>query len=295
MKNIVSSHNVPVNISGIRLTDYLLEYGEPLLGRQCTRNFVKKTIKAGNIMINGCQANTGSWVETGQRIDYILSDSKPAKIYQLEIPVIFEDEHLAVINKPAGIIVSGNCFRTVENALLYNLAKSMLPDALSLPRPAHRLDALTSGLLIIAKTNLTRIMLGDMFAKHQILKTYQAIVSGKTPLQDTITSPLNDKNAITKFITLKQVYSLRNEWLSLLELKPETGRTHQLRIHLSQSGFPILGDKLYGTQGHIFKGKGLFLAATALQFIHPVTAQQIILNINPPAKFHIHLNRVENR
>ena len=246
-------------------------------------------------MIDGCQAATASWVETGQRIEFIPPDIPPAKIFKLQIPVIFEDEYLAVINKPAGIKVSGNCFRTIENALLYNLSPSQLPTALVMPQPVHRLDALTSGLLLIAKTRLVRIALGEMFAEHKIIKTYQAIVIGKTPQQDTITSPLQDKRAVTQYKRIKLTPSLRDNHLSLLELMPETGRTHQLRIHLSGSGFPILGDKLYGNPGHIYKGKGLFLSATGLQFEHLVTHKLINLKIDPPAKFDLHLKRTENR
>ena len=295
MQKITNTHIVPENISGIRLTDYLLRYGEELLENQCTRNYIKKIIKSGYIMINGCQAATANWVETGQRIEFRPPDIQPAKIFKMYIPVIFEDEYLAVINKPAGIKVSGNCFRTIENALLYNISPSSLPAALAMPLPVHRLDALTSGLLLIAKTRPVRITLGEMFANHKIIKTYQAIVSGKTPLQDTIASPLQDKRAVTHYERIKLIPSLRDKWLSLLELKPETGRTHQLRIHLSGSGFPILGDKLYGNPGQIFNGKGLFLSATGLQFEHPVTHKLINLKIDPPAKFDLHLKRTENR
>jgi 23S rRNA pseudouridine1911/1915/1917 synthase len=295
LNEIASTHIVPENISGLRLTEYLLKYGKPLLGSHCTRNYIKKLIKAGNIIIDGCQAATANWVETGQKIELILPDIQPRKIYQMEMPVIFEDEHLAVIDKPAGIMVSGNCFRTVENALLHNISASILPEALSMPRPVHRLDALTSGLLLIAKTHPVRIALGEMFAKHQISKTYQAIVIGKTPSQHTISFDVQGKCAVTNYSTIRQTDTLRGVWLSLLELNPETGRTHQLRIHLSQSGFPILGDKLYGTVGNIFRGKGLFLSATGLQFVHPITSHEIVLKIDPPAKFKIHLDRVEKR
>ena len=295
MQKITNTHIVPENISGIRLTDYLLKYGENLLEDQCTRNYIKKIIKAGYIMIDGSIAFTANWVESGQKIEFIQPNIQPAKIYELQMPVIYEDEYLAVINKPAGIKVSGNCFRTIENALLNNLSPSQLPTALVMPQPVHRLDALTSGLLLIAKTRPVRITLGEMFAEHNIMKTYRAIVIGKTPLQDTISFPLQDKKAVTHYNRIKLIPSLRDNHLSLLELKPETGRTHQLRIHLSESGFPILGDKLYGNPGHIYKGKGLFLSATGLQFVHPITKNQIDIKIDPTPKFKIHLNRVEKR
>ena len=213
----------------------------------------------------------------------------------MDIKIVFEDEHLAVINKPAGIVVSGNKFRTIENALLHNLQTSSQPDALTSPRPVHRLDALTSGLLLIAKTRSVRRILGEMLSSKNISKLYRTIVIGKTPEKGSVNSPVNGQQAITEYSLLKNVHSLKCGWISFLELKPLTGRTHQLRIHLSGLGFPILGDKLYGQKETLFLGKGLFLSAVGLKFQHPVTKKILELCIKEPNKFRIHLEREERR
>jgi len=293
--DVIKTYFVPVEISEIRLLDLLLQYGDNLFDKIPSRNYAKKVIKRGEILVNGNEATTGLWIRGGEKIELLQSDQKPLKVFPLKLDVIFEDEYLAVINKPAGIVVSGNKYHTIENALMHNLTASSMNDALIQPRAAHRLDALTAGLLIIAKTRSVRQKLGEMFAAKDIEKTYHAIVIGNTPEKDYIDTPINGQTAISHYIKIAQVHSLKCEWLSLLELKLETGRTHQLRIHLSEHGFPILGDKLYGNKNTIFKGKGLFLCAVKLEFIHPVTNENIELGITAPNKFKIHLERETKR
>jgi RluA family pseudouridine synthase len=292
---LINSYIVPKNALPVRITEYILHLGEEFLQEIPTRNYVKKLIKKGNIKIDGEVVSTASIVRPGQEIELYKTDQKPLKTYKLKISVIYEDDYLAVLNKPAGIIVSGNRFRTVENALLHNIKVSSQPDALHLPRPVHRLDALTSGLLLIAKTRKVRQNLGEILAARQIIKTYQAIVIGRIQINGRITAPVNGQAAITEYNLLKNVHSLKCDWLSLLELRPLTGRTHQLRIHLAGLGFPILGDNLYGSEKLLFKGKGLFLSATGLEFYHPVTGEELQLKIEAPTKFAIHLEREERR
>ena len=243
--------------------------------------------------LDGETVSTALIVRPGQKIEYYKTDQKPLKIYNLKISVIYEDDYLAILNKPAGIVVSGNRFRTVENALLHNIKVSSQPDALHLPRPVHRLDALTSGLLLIAKTRSVRQKLGEMFSAKKIAKTYQAIVLGKVKKNGMINKPIEGRSAVTEFKILKHVPSLKCDWLSLLELRPLTGRTHQLRIHLAEMGHPILGDKLYGPEKLLFKGKGLFLCATELRLNHPVSQKNLHFKIEVPAKFSLHLEREE--
>ncbi len=215
----------------------------------------------------------------------------PPKVYPLKIPVVFEDDYLAIINKPAGISVSGNQYKTVVNTLAHNLKGSNQKDALNWPLPVHRLDNPTSGLLIIAKTLTARIRLGELFEQKKIQKRYHAIVIGKTPLVGDIHDKIGGKFAHSSFQTLQTVPSLKNTYLSLLELKPHTGRTHQLRIHCSNMNTPILGDKIYGIKGLILKHKGLFLSAVAVNFQHPITHMDLDISIPTPQKF---LTRLEN-
>ena len=140
---ILHRHLVPINIKDVRLSDYAIG----IFPQIPSRKGLKKAIKNGQVYIDGLQANTGNWVETGQKIELVALDRKPPKIYPLDLPIIYEDDQLAVIQKPAGIVVSGNQFHTIQNALLHNLAPSKAIDAFQLPRPVHRLDHATSGLL----------------------------------------------------------------------------------------------------------------------------------------------------
>lgn len=292
---LINSHIVPAEITAVRLTDYILSISQEFLSGSVSRNYVKNLIKHGNITINDKPAATAIFVEPGMKIELWEPDRKPVKIYKLKFPVIYEDDHLAVINKPAGIVVSGNRFRTIENALLNNINLSTQSDALRLPRPVHRLDALTSGLLLVAKTRSIRQTLGEMLEARKIKKTYQAIVIGKVTKNLKITTQINGQSAETELSLLKNIPSLKCDWLSLVELNPLTGRTHQLRLHLAGIGHPVLGDKLYGKEGFIYKGKGLFLCATELGFLHPASGEMLKLKINLPNKFNIHLKREAER
>lgn len=233
----------------------------------------------------------GRWLKEGDIITYVDLEKTPPREYHLKLDIIFEDEHLAVIFKPAGISVSGNLFKTIQNALLYNITPSKEGDALDWPLPVHRLDNQTSGLLLIAKTKLARVKLGQAFENKTILKKYQAVVIGKTNTTGEINTDIEGKPSQSLYKLIDYVPSLKNEFLSLIELEPKTGRTHQLRIHCSSIGKPILGDKLYGKEGMILKNKGLFLCATAISFTHPHTEQELTFTIDTPHKF---LKRMEN-
>jgi len=256
---------------------------------------MKKAIKKGMVLIDGEVANTGRWVATGQQIQLIDLALPPAKIYQFALPVIYEDEAIAVINKPAGIVVSGNQHRTVQNALAYNLTVSTAPDAFRIAKPVHRLDHATSGLLLIAKTRKARVFLGEQLETRQIQKRYQAVVVGKMEESGLIEEPITGKASSTRFECIQTVRSLRDDYLSFVNLFPLTGRTHQLRIHLSSVEHAIVGDKLYGVAGKTLKGKGLFLCAVGLAFTHPTTKETLTIKINAPAKFTSFMERAQRR
>ncbi|NPA67313.1 MAG: RluA family pseudouridine synthase [Chlorobi bacterium] len=260
-----------------------------------TRSSVKKAIKKQQLFVNGEICKTGTIIKKGQIIEYAEKEIKIKKLFKLKLKIIYEDDFIALINKPPGISVSGNYFKTVQNALPFNIKKSTQKDALTFPLPVHRLDNQTSGLLIVAKTKQARINLGKQFEEKKILKKYNAIVIGKTPQKGIINFPVEEKYAITKFETLRTTKSLRNTYLSLLNLYPETGRTHQIRIHCEKSGFPILGDKLYSGDLPVFKGKGLFLSATEISFDHPVTGNFLTFKIKYPEKFDKITEREEKR
>lgn len=275
-------HIVPANIERIRLLDYVLRSIPAVVSRNNAKNLIKK----GLLLIDGKKAETGWYVNPGQVISIYGNDDRPVKkVFNLPLNILFEDDYLAVIYKPAGFGVSGNYFRTIENALPFNLKPSPLSDKLERPRAVHRLDNQTSGLLIVSKTQKSRIELGNQFEQKQVSKVYQAIVIGKLPTTGIIEAPIDGKEAVTEFKMLHVSNSNRYKHLTLVELKPLTGRTHQLRIHLSGLGHPVLGDKLYVGSHLFFKGKGLFLSAIKLDFIHPIVGTLMHFETGTPAKF----------
>ncbi len=288
---ILQTHIVPPNTP----TERISEYARKIFPNIPSRKGIKKAILRNEILLDGKPVETGRWVQPGNKIDWVDLELKEPKILPLKLEVVFEDEHFAIINKPAGIIVSGNQFRTVENALLHNISKSNEKDALRKPRAVHRLDSPTSGLLLVAKTALAHLKLSQQFEAKTISKNYQAIVIGNINEEGVLEKPIEGKSSLTHFKKIRSVPSLKNEWLSLVDLFPQTGRTHQLRIHLSEFGFPILGDGLYGKEGLILKHKGLFLCAVALNFSHPKTGEGIEMKINAPQKYETLLRREERR
>ena len=289
--HMLETHIVPHHVSRQRLSDYLCGVFSALPSRKG----VKKAILRGAIQVDGEPGQTGQWIEPGQRIELLDIPRKSGRVFTLKLEVIFEDDYLAVINKPAGFPVSGNQFKTIENALPHNLTPSTLPDRLHWPTPVHRLDSLTSGLLLIGKTRQAQIEMSAQFEQNTIIKTYQAIVIGTLPEAGVIQDPVDEKPALTHFQRLKVVPSLESDTLSLVELQPKTGRTHQLRIHLARLGYPIQGDKLYAGNIRLLKGKGLFLCATGLAFKHPQSKEPLSYSIQPPNKFSLLLKRSEKR
>lgn len=288
---ILEKHIVPKDIKGVRLSDYC----GGIFTVIPSRKGMKKAISRGEVYVNGQLANTAYFLQPNDEIQLIDNNKKPPKVFELSIPVVYEDDYFAVLNKPSGLATSGNQFRTLQNALPHNIKRSELADYLKIPRPVHRLDAATSGLIIAAKIAQAHILLSKLFEEKNIQKTYAAVVIGKTSEEKLINTDIDKKEAITNYKTDVVVPSLRNKHLSLLSVQPLTGRTHQIRKHLSESGHPIFGDKLYGQEGEIYKGKGLFLAAVKLEFEHPFTHTNLCIEIPIPNKFLSLLKREERR
>lgn len=198
--------------------------------------------------------------------------------------MVYEDEHLAVIHKPAGILVSGNRFKTIARALTQNIQQSNLPDATT-PKPVHRLDYATTGILLAGKTNSSIRALNALFENNEIKKTYYAVTIGIMEDRGNITSEIEGKKSESNFTVIQTVPSKKFGQLNLVELSPKTGRRHQLRKHMSGIGNPILGDKDYGVENLILKGKGLYLHAHSLQFVHPFTNENLCLKDELPERF----------
>ena len=261
-----------------------------------TRKGIQKALKRGAISLNDRPLTSAHRVKAGEVYQLWEAYERPGvRDYRFQHQLVFEDAYLAVLHKPAGWVVSGNSFKTIQNCLRFSLQASPLPDALSWPRPVHRLDAPTSGLLLVAKAKATHTALGRQFADRQIKKTYRAIATGYLPDGGSFHSPIEGRSAHTTYTTTRRVPSLRNGHLSLLRIGLHTGRTHQIRRHFAQHGYALFGDQRYGRAGEVFRGKGLMLAATGLRFRHPGSGVDMELTLPIPRKFESLLRREERR
>ncbi|TYP97007.1 RluA family pseudouridine synthase [Tenacibaculum adriaticum] len=274
-------HKVPILKKTIRLQ----EYGVGIFKTLPTKSGLKKAIKKQLVFVNGKIASTALYIKGGEIIElFKLDNNLEKKQFIFPLEVLFEDDYLAIVYKPAGILVSGNSFATIDNALTQNLTKSTKFDTVR-PRPVHRLDYPTSGLLLVGKTNSCILALNKLFENKEIQKTYHAISIGKMERNGEINLPVENKEAFTEYEVLQSVFSKRFGSLNLVKLQPKTGRKHQLRRHLFSIENPILGDQDYFIENLILKGKGLYLHASHLEFTHPFTKEKISITKELPKKF----------
>lgn len=289
--NVISRYTVPEGTSPCRFSDYACGVFNVIP----SRNGIKKAIKNGEFLIDGLVAETGTWVKPGQVIELLETETGRAKEYRSFIEVLYEDEFIAVVNKPAGMVVNGNRFKTLQNALPFNLWQSGEPDVLRAPMPVHRLDSGTSGLVITAKCRRSQSALGLQFETRSVKKRYRAVVHGLVDEAGGVTSRIDGRDCESRYVPVRSVPSIKNGFLTLVDLYPQTGRTHQLRRHMAEFGHPVVGDSLYGEKGNVYKGKGLFLAAVELWLEHPVTKGAVNVKIDDPHKFSSLLEREERR
>jgi len=296
---------------------------------QFTRSFLKKLIESKQVKLNNKISSSPSTKVKYKDIimaNIVEKNKKNITPKNIDLDIIYEDKSVLVINKPKGMVVhpgAGNFENTLVNALLFKYKKN-LSDINGVLRPGivHRIDKDTSGLLVIAKNNLAHANLGDQFTKHSIERKYLCLVWGVVrPLNGKIctlisrdkknrqlmtVSDINGKKAITNYKTIK-VFNIKNiPKISLLECKLETGRTHQIRVHLKYKGTSLLGDKQYGKKNIKFKKinneffiklnklSGQALHAQTLGFIHPNTKKWMSFNSNLPNGFKKILNLLEN-
>ncbi|NNE03534.1 MAG: RluA family pseudouridine synthase [Eudoraea sp.] len=281
------THLVPLSTPPERIQ----EYGVGLFKAIPTKSALKKALKKKQIQVNGTVAATSTMIEGGETIIYTpLENSGSDKRLNLKLKVLFEDDYLAAIYKPAGILVSGNIFKTIANGLSQNLLKSEQADAVT-PHPVHRLDYATTGVLLVGKTSESIRRLNKLFEDRDLQKTYYALTIGTMESQGIIKEPITNKKAITCFVLEATVDSPRFKYLNLVKLTPQTGRRHQLRIHLAGLGNPILGDKEYTPDPLILKGKGMYLHAASLEFTHPFTGKIHSIQAPLPERFTRIFNR----
>tara|TARA_R110002072_G_scaffold149250_9_gene297074 strand:+ start:464 stop:1327 length:864 start_codon:yes stop_codon:yes gene_type:complete len=278
---ILETHIVPHQKNPIRIQ----EYAVGIFKTVATKSAIKKAIKKELILVNDEPTSTAKIIIGEEKITLIDHGEKSTqKQLILKLSVLYEDDYLAVIEKPAGILVSGNKFKTIDNALQQNLQRSIQSDAVR-PRPVHRLDYPTTGLLLIGKTSSSIQALNQLFENKKIEKIYHAITIGKLEPEGRIQFEVDEKQSESIYKVIATVSSKRFSKLNLVKLSPKTGRRHQLRKHLSAIGNPILGDQEYGKEELILKGNGLYLHASRLDFIHPFTKEHLEINSPIPLKF----------
>ena len=261
------------------------EYAVGIFKTCPTKSAVKKAIKNNLILVDELTVSTAKIIIGGEIISLLKpEDDTLKKELNLKLKIVYEDEYLAVIEKPPGILVSGNKFKTIDNTLQQNLQESTQLDAVR-PRPVHRLDYLTTGLLLIGKTSSSIIALNKLFENKKINKTYHAITIGRMKTEGCIDFDIDGKKSVSNYRVVFSVKSKKFAFLNLVELIPKTGRRHQLRKHLLYIGNPILGDQVYSIDSMVLKGKGMYLHASQLDFTHPFTQKTLTLESYLPAKF----------
>ena len=315
---------VDKNSNGKRLDVFLTENISYL-----TRSFLKKLIQKEQVKLNKKILTSPSAkvkVKDQISINIIEKDEQNIKPKKIELDIVYEDNDILVINKPKGMVVhpgAGNYESTLVNALLFKYKKK-LSDVNGPLRPGivHRIDKETSGLLVIAKNNLAHSNLSDQFSDHSIERKYLCLAWGVVrPLNGKINtlisrdkknrqlmtvSEISGKKAITNYKTIK-VFNIKDiPKISLLECRLETGRTHQIRVHLKYKGTSLLGDKQYGKKNIRFKKinneffirlnklSGQALHAKTLGFVHPKTKKWMNFNSELPDGFKKILKLLEN-
>ena len=293
-----------VNESGKRLDAYISSQDEDI-----TRTSAQRLIEQGNILVNGSKQKVSYKVSNGDFIT--IEDVKPQEIelkaQEIPIEIIYEDLDIIVVNKPKGMVVhpaNGNPDGTLVNAIMA-ICKESLSGIGGEIRPGivHRLDKDTSGLLIVAKNDKAHVNMSEQIKNHEVRKTYIALVRGCVKENEaTIDMPIgrsnsdrkkmavnkNGKNAVTHIKVLK-----RYDKYTLLEINIETGRTHQIRVHLSHIGFPVIGDYIYSNGKNEFGVMGQCLHAKELEFKHPISGAEMKLQAPLPEYFEDILKKMD--
>lgn len=283
-----------------------------ILQNDLTRTMLQKLILEGKILVNGKAEKASYKTKENDVIEIpetIIPKEIELKAEDIPIDIIYEDEDIIVVNKPKGMVVhpaNGNPDGTLVNALM-SICKDSLSGIGGEIRPGivHRIDKDTSGLLIVAKNDKAHLCLSEQIKNREITKKYVALVRGVIKENDaTIDMPIgrstkdrkkmavrkDGKKAVTHFKVLQ-----RFNGYSYLDIKIDTGRTHQIRVHLSEIGYPIVGDTVYSNGKNPFGVEGQMLHAKSLDFKHPITKEQMHLEAPLPEYFENVLKNLENK
>ncbi len=270
--------------------------------RGVTRSYIKKLIENGGVTVNGEPSKPNRKLRAGDEIKVVLPDLEELEIAPEDIPldIVYEDGSMLIVNKPRGMVVHpapGNYSGTLVNALMFHCGDSLSGiNGEKRPGILHRIDKDTTGLLMVAKNDNAHQKLSEQIKEHSLTRAYKALVRGNIK-QDTgtIDAPIgrhptdrkkmtitdkNSREAVTHYRVLE-----RFSKYTLVECVLETGRTHQIRVHMSKNGHPIVGDKTYGVKKEEFNLSGQLLCAYKLGFIHPGSGEYMEFTCDLPDDF----------
>ena len=293
---------------GERIDKYLGENTE------MSRSYISKLAEENCIFVNGKVAKSKTKLKCGDEIDMDVPEPESLEIEKENIPldIVYEDSDLLIVNKPQGMVVHpapGNYSGTLVNALMYHCGDSLSGiNGVLRPGIVHRIDKDTSGLLLVAKTNVAHIGLAEQIKEHSLTREYIALVHGGFAVDSgTVDAPIgrsdkdrkkmcitdkNSRNAVTHYSILERLGQF-----TLVRCRLETGRTHQIRVHMASISHPVAGDPVYGVRDlkkEPFKTDGQLLHAATLGFVHPVTGEYIEKNAPLPDYFEKIVEKLRN-
>lgn len=290
--------------AGGRIDRYLSETLEEM-----TRSYLQKLVKEGAVTVNGKCVKASYIVETGDIISLEIPEQKEPDILPEEIPldILYEDQDVILINKPKGMVVhpaAGHYTGTLVNALMYH-CRDELSGINGVLRPGivHRIDMDTTGVIIACKNDMAHNSIAAQLKEHSITRRYVALVHGDIKEDGTVDAPIGrhtterkkmsvrrdgGKEAVTHYHVLQ-----RYKGYTLIECRLETGRTHQIRVHMSSIGHPLVGDTLYGPAKCPFPLQGQTLHAYVLGFVHPRTGEYMEFTASLPEYFSSLVNSLQ--
>lgn len=286
---------------GERLDQYLVKVFEDK-----SRSFITNLIKNGDVLVNGNQVKPGYSLKLNDQIYVAINEPKSLDLepVNLDLDIVYEDSYLLVVNKPEGLVVhpaESYDGPTLVHGLLYQSDELSSINGVKRPGIVHRIDKDTSGLLIVAKNDIAHQRLSEAFSKHEVKRIYTALVYGKIDVpKGVIDMPIGrhrtnrlkmavdpeGKRAVTHFKVLEQF-----DKYTLIECELETGRTHQIRVHMAHIGYPIVGDPIYGPKD-VIGDTGQFLHAHTLTFVHPIKNEHMTFTVDMPESFKQMLNKL---
>ncbi|MGT2754056.1 RluA family pseudouridine synthase [Streptococcus ovis] len=295
--------DLTIEKGGIRLDKALADLTD------LSRTVANEQIKLGQVLVNGQPKKAKYTVQAGDVISYQIPEVEEIAYLPENLPleIVYEDADVVVVNKPQGMVVhpsAGHTSGTLVNALLYHVKDLSGINGVLRPGIVHRIDKDTSGLLMVAKHDQAHLKLADELKAKKSLRKYLAIVHGNLPNdRGVIEAPIgrSDKDRKKQAVTAKgkpavtrfQVLERFGDY-TLVELTLETGRTHQIRVHMAYIGHPVAGDEVYGSRKTL-KGHGQFLHAQTLGFTHPSTGEMMTFTAEAPAIFQETLAKLKTR